>query len=425
MQRARAVVLGLALLVFGTMAAPTSGQDDKGEKKSVKINLENLDSKLVREIVRYYLLRDYKDKREKEKSVKDLAVLGSLDEIPAILTYEFKDKKARLRLDASRAGKRHPDADAAEAALREVVRHVFKEIARDGIQLGKDTPLFVIEKDDAEELINVLAGAVEVVWAPPPTAVVELKVLLERLAVLEARVRVLEKRISEGGDQERAERRAEIDRLERLIKQGGSLGPNGSTGKPAATGSWRLVPMVRLDCTGRWVTVYHRVYVTEHAPAGGTFAGATRLPAPEGQENDNRNFVSLSQSPPAGAREADTRRGSSVGNRIDVRGLKPEAAPELFWTGYKLFWQRDYHTAWQQFDAAVRVRATDARFWYYKALTERILGDAEAAEASRQQGARLEARSGSQAEDLGKALERVQGEPRLWLRRGSGQLAGR
>ena len=64
-----------------------------------------------------------------------------------------------------------------------------------------------------------------------------------------------------------------------------------------------------------------------------------------------------------------------------------------------------------------RLSPGDARFWYYRALAERALGDNKAAEASRLEGQKAEKKSGVKA-DLAQALERVQGARRAWLREG-------
>ena len=52
------------------------------------------------------------------------------------------------------------------------------------------------------------------------------------------------------------------------------------------------------------------------------------------------------------------------------RDVKAEEAERLFWVGYRSYWQGDYDKALVSFDGAVRIDDRDARFWYYKALTE-------------------------------------------------------
>ena len=90
-------------------------------------------------------------------------------------------------------------------------------------------------------------------------------------------------------------------------------------------------------------------------------------------------------------------------------------AGRVFWVGYRSYWQGDYDRALAGFDAAVRLDAQDARFWYYKALAERALGHAEAAEASARRGRELHAALKPKAELVDAALERVQGQERRFL----------
>ena len=54
-----------------------------------------------------------------------------------------------------------------------------------------------------------------------------------------------------------------------------------------------------------------------------------------------------------------------------LRDAKPDEGDRLFWVGYRSYWQGDYDKALVSFDGAVRIDDRDARFWYYKALTER------------------------------------------------------
>ncbi len=92
-----------------------------------------------------------------------------------------------------------------------------------------------------------------------------------------------------------------------------------------------------------------------------------------------------------------------------------EEAVRVFWVGYRSYWQGDYDKALTSFDSAVRLDEDDARFWYYKALAERALGDAVKAEASAQRGRELHAARKPKAEMVSAALERVQGQERRFL----------
>jgi tetratricopeptide (TPR) repeat protein len=99
--------------------------------------------------------------------------------------------------------------------------------------------------------------------------------------------------------------------------------------------------------------------------------------------------------------------------RLDVTGLKAEDAEEFFWKGYALYWNGRIEEAFAQFRAAVTLRDEDARFWSYRALAEKALGDLEAARASARKAARLEGLPDAQS--FGYALERVQGADRRFL----------
>ena len=99
----------------------------------------------------------------------------------------------------------------------------------------------------------------------------------------------------------------------------------------------------------------------------------------------------------------------------EKKGDRSEEAVRVFWVGYRNYWQGDYDRALASFDSAVRLDDEDARFWYYKALAERGLGDAEKAEASAKRGRELHAALKPKADLIGAALERVQGQERRFL----------
>jgi hypothetical protein len=154
---------------------------------------------------------------------------------------------------------------------------------------------------------------------------------------------------------------------------------------PAAGGKWQLVVSgYAADCCGRAVPVYR--WSWEKGGGGGEPAAA---------------------------------------GRVSVEGMRPTDAPRLFWRGYQLYWQGDRRAAWREFEAAARLADDDARYWYYKALTERAMGRDDDAEKSRRRGAALQASARPSAEAVGKALERVQGPERMWLREGLDTLGAR
>jgi hypothetical protein len=117
---------------------------------------------------------------------------------------------------------------------------------------------------------------------------------------------------------------------------------------------------------------------------------------------------------------APARRLASVRrSSFDLKALKATDAPGLYWLGLRLYGERDHAEALAHFEAASFV-ADDARYWYFRALSERALGDLEAARASARRGNELERRGLPRADLLGPALERVPGPLRRWLREGAG-----
>lgn len=99
-----------------------------------------------------------------------------------------------------------------------------------------------------------------------------------------------------------------------------------------------------------------------------------------------------------------------------LKGKRAADAPGLFWAGVGRYFQRDHTEALAYLTAATTLDTGDARYWYYRSLSERALGDATAARLSARRGAALEAMQPGQAEPVRTALERVQGPTRTFLR---------
>jgi hypothetical protein len=97
------------------------------------------------------------------------------------------------------------------------------------------------------------------------------------------------------------------------------------------------------------------------------------------------------------------------------RPLRVGDPDTLFWTGYRLYWEHRYPEALDYLDAAVALRANDARYWSFKALAERALGEAVAAAESVRKAAALRRQNLPRLDVLGAALERVQGPDRRFL----------
>jgi hypothetical protein len=102
--------------------------------------------------------------------------------------------------------------------------------------------------------------------------------------------------------------------------------------------------------------------------------------------------------------------------RMSVAGMTAADAPRLYYRGYALFFARDYAAAARNFRAASELDGNDARTWYYLALAERERGDREAANQALAQAVRLHRKGLPKSDLIGRALERVQGPARTWLR---------
>jgi tetratricopeptide (TPR) repeat protein len=106
----------------------------------------------------------------------------------------------------------------------------------------------------------------------------------------------------------------------------------------------------------------------------------------------------------------------SAPRRPDVRALKPQDALDLYLRGRALYFQRNYREALTSLEAAISVTEDDARFWYFKALCELALRDRTAAARSLDQAVALHRQGKPRADQIGLALERIQGPTRTFLR---------
>jgi hypothetical protein len=174
--------------------------------------------------------------------------------------------------------------------------------------------------------------------------------------------------------------------------KGGSPTPLPKPSSASAGGKWKLVVSgYATDCCGHAVPVYRWAWQK-----------------PNGSNGANAALSNGAGEPP-----------------VPVDGLRAADAPKMFWLGYRLFWQGEYEAAWRQFDGAARLADDDARYWYFKALAEQALGREDDAVKSRRRGAELQAVAKPSAEAVGRALERVQGPQRMWLREGLDTLGTR
>lgn len=118
----------------------------------------------------------------------------------------------------------------------------------------------------------------------------------------------------------------------------------------------------------------------------------------------------------AGRSETALRSAAAVpeGFSIDLRGKGPRDAETFYVRGTRLYWEGRYGEALANLRAAVALRDLDARYWSFKALAERALGDVTAA-ASLRKAAALRQQKLPDADDFALALERVQGAERRFL----------
>jgi hypothetical protein len=101
--------------------------------------------------------------------------------------------------------------------------------------------------------------------------------------------------------------------------------------------------------------------------------------------------------------------------RMLTRSRKMTDPDLLYRQARTFYWQRDSEAALELLTRAIELNAQDARFWYFRALAERGLGDQTAARASAERGAALELLHKPNTAIVGLALERVQGAERWFL----------
>jgi|LSQX01.2.fsa_nt_gb tetratricopeptide (TPR) repeat protein len=91
------------------------------------------------------------------------------------------------------------------------------------------------------------------------------------------------------------------------------------------------------------------------------------------------------------------------------------AAKDHFIHGYHAFWRGDYKSALDRFDNAVQCNPREAKYWYYRALTFKQMGNEGRAQADALLGAKVEQRGAGVRKPLDVSFSRVQGDLRQWL----------
>lgn len=176
--------------------------------------------------------------------------------------------------------------------------------------------------------------------------------------------------------------------------------PRGSTA-PAT------VPVLRLGiawyygwsgCCVELLPVYYYYYTYESsssvARGGSSFATAT----------------ATSRSP----RQLDTE-ACQQRQEILARLRYAKEPSALYWRARTFYWQGDVEIALALLIRAIELNAQDARYWYFRALAERALGQMEMAKYSARRAEALKILHRPDETEIGLALERVQGAERRFL----------
>ncbi|HVS37236.1 MAG TPA: hypothetical protein VMS17_16865 [Gemmataceae bacterium] len=332
------------------------------------------------------------------------------------------DKVKKAQADEIDKLKKQHDADAAE------IEKLKKNMPEQPADIEK------IKKAQAEEIDKINkthADEIDKIKKAQMDTLVEIDKLKKERADILADIEKCKKEradmaaVIENLKKETIDAQSEIERLkkvhedsqieiERLRKQsGGSTGgpSGGSTGggmtERRPSGGYIMVvqpsSMIYYDCCSHcWVPGPASVV---YYPAGSGAARRSELPRPPA-------FVAPTPTPAAGLPPPEQPKQTSPLEQPQANSVD---AIRTFWIGYRSYWQGDYDRALASFDAAVRVNDQDARFWYYKALAERALGEMDNAEASAKRGRELHAALKPKADLVGAALERVQGQERRFL----------
>jgi len=104
---------------------------------------------------------------------------------------------------------------------------------------------------------------------------------------------------------------------------------------------------------------------------------------------------------------------------VPKKGAQPDLsvfARQHYSHGYSLFFSGQLQEALDRFDNAVQLAPDQPRYWYFRALTQRRLGDDQRAQHDVLMGAYFERQFVSwRRRSLDHAFFRVQGEKRMWL----------
>ena len=303
---------------------------------------------------------------------------------------------------------RRPGVAAPQAAIDKAVRDFLVNVA------GQNLPPLVEQKDVGPD------GALKtrvVLAAAPRTEVLE---LMKRVAALEAEMKKLEdlRRELRKLDAIRGQLRELSEKVEEMRRRisgvSGGRTPSAliTPGAVSWYNPWQLWAYHCYPSVGySYVPAYYALW-TPRTPVADAAARA-RL---------RRQLDMLSGALATVTREVDGIYEVAFGKEAaarepvpDLRGLGPRDAEKLFARGAAFYWDGEHAEALALFRKAVALRELDARYWSFKALAERALGERVAAVASARKAAGLRKLDLPGPDVFGVSMERVQGAERRFL----------
>jgi hypothetical protein len=367
-------LLGWSLLLL--LFCGVAGSKAASQKKE-KLTLDKIDTALLIGSLLQSSLADFeKDPETRLQATQLGSWLGNLREAAQAASYTYLDGKVTVTFDGSRFGAvRLEDRKAVEAALRGWLRFALE--TRESIQKGDVTYIRMADAD-----IKTVVESLIVRWPV---------------------------RGEGAGEADRFPRRERLDRRLPRPEEGGF-------GERMPAGTWQLsYYYTQSPCGGyRAWPVWNQVETNPASRVAPTFSsmrqGVAPTSSPRVPPSASRYLGEDTQLVSVALPDSRSKPASS-----DSRGLKGSDGEAFFWQGFSLYWQGDRTEALRRFEAATRLKE-DARFWYYRSLAERALGDTEAADTSLRRGVELQTRGRPGIQTIGEALERVQGPERMRIR---------
>jgi hypothetical protein len=190
-------------------------------------------------------------------------------------------------------------------------------------------------------------------------------------------------------------------------KSGGA--PPGPSTAPATVPVLRLGIAWYYGCTGCYaqlLPVYFYYYSYEASPSAGLGSSSSAT-------------ATAASRPP---RQLDTETNQEQRAIILARLPSVKEPLPLYWRARSFYWQGDAEMALALLIRATELNPQDARYWYFRALAERALGEMEMARDSARRAAALKVLHRPDETEIGLALERVQGAERRFLNEAIGEL---